>query len=56
VKTHNSRTVHLLVMQEFVNPQLMFLPQCERQVSHPYKTTGKIIVLFILIFILWTAN
>jgi hypothetical protein len=27
----------------------MFLPQCESsQVSHPYTTTGKIIVLYIL--------
>jgi hypothetical protein len=29
--------------------QSMFLPQCDK-VSHPYKTTGKIIVLLILIF------
>jgi len=26
------------------------------KVSHPYKTTGKIIVLYILIFIFWIAN
>ena len=32
------------------HPQPMFLPQCERPSSHPYKTTGKIIVLYILIF------
>ena len=31
--------------------QLIFLPQCERPTSHPYKTTGKIKVLYILIFI-----
>ena len=27
------------------HPQPAFLPQCQRPVSHPYKTTGKIIVL-----------
>ena len=27
------------------NPQPKFLPQCEDQVSHPYKTSGKITVL-----------
>ena len=33
------------------HPQLPFLPQCQRdQVSHPYKTPGKIIILYILIF------
>jgi hypothetical protein len=26
------------------------------QVSHPYKQTCKIIVLYILLFILWVAN
>jgi hypothetical protein len=30
----------------------MFLLQCERdQVSNPYKTAGKIILLYVLIFI-----
>ena len=33
-------------------PQLPFLPQCQCQVSHPYKTTGKTIVLYILILLL----
>ena len=33
------------------HPQPTFLPQCQRPVSHPYKTTWKIIVLYILIFI-----
>jgi hypothetical protein len=28
----------------------MFLPQVRDQVSHPYRTTGKIIILYILIF------
>ena len=32
------------------HPQLPFLPQGQDQVSHPYKTTGKIIILYILIF------
>jgi hypothetical protein len=31
------------------HPQPTFLPQCEDQVLHPYNTTGKIIVLYILI-------
>jgi hypothetical protein len=31
--------------------QPIFLLQCERPTSHPYKTTGKIKVLHILIFI-----
>ena len=31
------------------HPQLPFLPQCNDQLSHPYKTTGKIIVLYIYI-------
>jgi len=26
------------------------------QVSHPHKTTGKIIVLYILVFVFWVAN
>jgi hypothetical protein len=26
------------------------------QVSHPHKTTGKIIVLCILVFVFWIAN
>jgi hypothetical protein len=30
-------------------PQVMFLPQCDR--LSPHKTTGKIIVLYIFIFI-----
>jgi hypothetical protein len=30
--------------------QPIFLPQCERSTSHPYKTTGKIKFLYILIF------
>jgi len=33
------------------HPQSIFLPQCERPSFIPYKTTGKIVVLFILIFI-----
>jgi hypothetical protein len=32
------------------HPQCMFLPECENQVSHSYKSTGKFIVLYILIF------
>jgi len=32
------------------HPQPAFLPQCLHQVSHPYKMTGKIIVLYIFIF------
>ena len=32
------------------HPQPAFLPQYQRPVSHPYKITGKIIVLYILIF------
>ena len=32
------------------HPQPTFLPQREWPSSHPYKTTGKIIVLYILIF------
>ena len=32
------------------HPQPIFLPQCEYQVSYPYKTTAKIRVLYILIF------
>ena len=30
-------------------PQPPFLPQCDDHVSHPYTTTGKITVLFVLI-------
>jgi len=32
------------------HPQPAFLPQCEQPSLHPYKTTGRIIVLCILIF------
>jgi hypothetical protein len=32
------------------HPQPTFLPQCERPSFTPIKTTGKIIVLYILIF------
>jgi hypothetical protein len=32
------------------HPQNVFLLQIERQVSHPYKTTGKIKLLIVLIF------
>jgi hypothetical protein len=32
------------------HPQPFFLPECERPISHPDKTTGKIIVLYILGF------
>jgi hypothetical protein len=35
------------------NPQSMFLPQMRDQVSHPYSTTGKIRVLYILILVLF---
>jgi len=35
------------------HPQPMLLPQCERQVSHPYRTVGKTILLYILIFMLF---
>jgi hypothetical protein len=31
-------------------PQLMLFLNVRDQVSHPYRTTGKIIVLYILIF------
>ena len=34
-----------------IHPLPTFLTQCEHQVAHPYKTAGKIIVLYILIFI-----
>jgi hypothetical protein len=34
----------------FKYPQSMFSLKVRDQVSHPYKTTGKIIVLYILIF------
>jgi hypothetical protein len=27
----------------------MFLPQCKGKVSHPYRTTGTVIVLYVLI-------
>jgi hypothetical protein len=33
------------------HPQPKFLPRYERMVSHPYKTTGSVIVLCILFFI-----
>jgi hypothetical protein len=33
------------------HPQLTFLPQCERPSFAPYKTTGKIIVVHIFIFL-----
>ena len=36
--------------------QPAFLPQYENQVSHPYKTTGKIIFLYILIFTFLDSN
>jgi len=32
------------------HPQPTFLPQCQRPSFPPYRTTGKIIVLYILIF------
>jgi hypothetical protein len=32
------------------NPQSMSSPEVRDQVSHPYSTTGKIIVLYVLIF------
>jgi len=35
--------------QTQINPQSVFLPQCDRPVSHPHKR-GKVIVLYILIF------
>ena len=35
------------------HPQLSFLPQCEGPSFTPYKTTGKIIILYILIFVFW---
>jgi hypothetical protein len=31
-------------------PQPTFHPQCQKQFSHPYRTTGKITILYILIF------
>jgi len=34
----------------FKHPQPIFFPQCDSPSSHPYKTRGKIIVLYILIF------
>jgi len=34
------------------HPQPMLLPQCERQVSHPYRT-GKTILPYVLIFMLF---
>ena len=36
--------------------QLTLIRQCEHQVSHPYKTTGKTIILYILIFTVLTTN
>jgi hypothetical protein len=33
------------------HPQPMFNPQCEDDISHPYKTTGKITVLYVLLCI-----
>ena len=35
------------------HPQPMLLPQCERHVSHPYRTLGKTILLYVLIFMLF---
>jgi hypothetical protein len=34
------------------HPQSMFLPECRDQVSRPYRTTGKIIVLKVV----WLQN
>jgi len=37
-------------------PQRIFVLQYEKQVSHPYKTRGTIIVLCILIYIFWITK
>ena len=38
------------------HPQRPFLPRCQRPSLHPYKTTDKIIVLYILIFKFLDSN
>ena len=38
------------------HPQPMFLRYCERQVSHPYKTTREIIIRYILIIFGWQTG
>jgi hypothetical protein len=38
------------------NPETTFLPQCERPSFTPVKTTGKIIVLYVLIFTLFDSK
>jgi hypothetical protein len=56
------QVMNLLIMQPTVTlslfdpnpcsqtPSVYVLPQCQRQVSHSYRTTGKIIILYILMF------
>jgi hypothetical protein len=51
--------ITLVSRMSFKNASVRVVEQCHTvtdQVSHPYKTTGKITVLYILIFIFWDSR